>query len=84
MKFGDDSEFKNNYGTEFLSWKIFVNSDAECHFEYIFFLTCIYYISSVIVLGCKYWTVEFPIVSCVIIISIAIVIGLLLLVRLLK
>ena len=53
--------------------KIFGNIDAEHHDDYIFFLTySINCFSSVIVLGFKYWTIKFPIVSLVVIIRIVI------------
>ena len=60
--------------TKFLSGKILVNIDAERHFDH-FFPICIYGFSNAIVLGFEFWTVKSAIVSFVVIIEIAIVIG---------
>ena len=46
------SMFRIEQGTKFLSRKILWNIDAESHYELHFFLTCVIYgFSSVIVLG---------------------------------
>ena len=51
---------------------VYSGKPSACHFDYIFFLTRIYYFSGVIVLGFKY--VKFKIVFIIVIICIAVVI----------